>query len=358
MSMEFNLHIFLKELKNSTNEEKVDIIEDIYSLFKVDNETKRIKIMCMKSLSYRIKSLKQKNNGISIMFFNTTYYSRLMQYTLTWIKRETVFKVNNLIRDDDCMRLDAEGITFRGERFPYTDYEEFLTFWDSEVEGINKTYFEGPLYHTQISSTIDINQRFQHNLEKPTFFCIKPELCVLATKHRRYSEVNPKRIWREMWWFTYQTKEPLQLLTFEMYVDEKFGTVTPEEVLINIAKERNYMGWKVKYKHDQLKTDFYEIAVFKEHMDKLDFKSKEKELDFFEKLYAEKLEVAIYKKIIRPVKDYKSEIKFLTKYAKDCKEEKDKLQHRIYRLENSSSDASDEGKQIEKKRKRVTFRFF
>ena len=52
--------------------------------------------------------------------------------------------------------------------------------------------------------------------------------------------------------------------------------------------------------------------MFKEYFRFLkQIKEKEKELDFFENLYADKPEVQIFKKIIRPEKDYKNKIKTL-----------------------------------------------
>tara|TARA_Y100000591_G_C21772671_1_gene666444 strand:- start:162 stop:1157 length:996 start_codon:yes stop_codon:yes gene_type:complete len=320
-----------------------------------DNKTEidisKADLLRIKDFIYSIRSVNDLNSIIEfrlVHFFYTKY-----------VELPNKYSGRNNLNENDVLILDTEFITFRGKKFNYkTEYEAFVTFWEKEIENMTIDTFEGYLYHTQISQQISfikyyddatLRPFYSKDLEKPTFFCIKPELCVLGTTHRRFVE---GKSWKPFFWFTFQTKQPLKLLKIDsITADTKFKTPYPEEILTKLARNRGCMGWMTKNRQDQFnmgeQEKMFEIAVFREYISNLKQIGEPKnELNFFEELYEDKPEVRILKIIRKPKKLYEEEIRHLrddlTKQKKKTKE----LQEKLDRLGEK------------RKRKKMMFRFF
>ena len=198
------------------------------------------------------------------------------------------------------------------------------------------TEFKGVLYTSQNDENFELHD------DKATFFCIEPELCILATGHQRYSEEdNEDAKWDKRWWYTYEASG-LHLLKYDVWIDKEVRQM-PEHELTKMVEKLQCDGWMVTHKADQnsflpgvrrllneyhkrtdhtsendqvgdviyptLKDAMYEIAVFPHARQKLKFKEKTLERDFFRPSFRSKLRQGVLPLVRRTEDEYEEEIK-------------------------------------------------
>ena len=198
--------------------------------------------------------------------------------------------------------------------------------------------FSGILYTSQES------QDFKPYESKATFFCLQPELCILATTHHREDDFESKN-WVKRWWHTYNA-EGLSLLKYELWIDQEVSGM-PEKQLAEMVKRLGCDGWMVAHKKDQnseieditplinthhkkkehteeiingekyiyptVDHAMYEIAVFPHARHKLTFKNKLLERDFFRPTFKSQLRQGILPLVRKSDDEYDEEITSLKK---------------------------------------------
>jgi len=100
--------------------------------------------------------------------------------------------------------------------------------------------FNGTLYTSQLSQFFTLFE------DKPTFFCIQPELCILGTQHKRGAGTDVEGI--KKWWHTYEAND-LRLLKYDTYVDDE--DKNPERALAKKVKDMGCDGWMAPQRKDQ-----------------------------------------------------------------------------------------------------------